>query len=165
MNADERQVLMRALDSLSSVTVDTHVYAHQRQYNESAYDYDVLGRQILISRMLAEFVGIPHEHLLPGEFYEDESDLPGLLVYTPTKRSAEGEPLLDSEKKWLQANVLPVLNHVSGVSDSDDAVLRCVKREIAEVAGYPDLSRYRLMLENEVKPLYFNAYVPVESGE
>lgn len=160
MTADELHVLTSALDSLSSVQVDTHVYAHQKQYNESAYDYDVLGRQFMSKRLLAEFIGVPNEHMLPGEFYEDESDLEGLLLYTPSKRSSEGEPLTNAEKKWLQEKLLPMMHMLSGISDSDDAVLRCTRRRVAEAAG-SNLSSYRLLYENEVKPLYLKSYQPL----
>ena len=158
MNTNERQVLMQALDTLSNVQVDTHVYAHQKQYGVGVYDYDMLGRQIICKRMLAEFVGIPQAHLLPGEFYEDESDIPDLLVYTPTIRSSNAEPLTTEEKKWLQIKILTAMDYLSGVSDSDAAVLRCAKRRVAEVSGYPELSRYRLLHEKEIKPLYFQEY-------
>lgn len=160
MNADERQVLAAALDSLSNIQVDTHVYSHQKQYGENAYDYDVLGRQILSKRLLAEFIGVPNEHMLPGEFYEDESDLEGLLLYTPAKRSGDGEPLTHAEKKWLQEKLLPMMYFLSGLSDSDDAVLRCARRRVAEAAG-SNLSSYRLLYENEVKPLYLKSYQPI----
>lgn len=162
MTDDEHQVLATALDSLSNVRVDTHVYAHQRQYNESAYDYDVLGRQMLSKRLLAEFVGVPNEHMLPGEFYEDESDLEGLMLYTPSKRSSVGEPLNYEEKKWLQEKLLPMMHFLSGISDSDDAVLRCTRRRVAETAG-SNLSSYRLLYENEVTPLYLKTYQPLEA--
>ena len=161
MTADERKVLMSALDSLSSIRVDTHVYAHQKQYNESAYDYDVLGRQIMCKRLLAEFVGVPNEHMLPGEFYEDDSDLAGLFLYTPSKRSSVGETLNYEEKKWLQEKLLPMMYFLSGLYDSDDAVLRCTRRQVAEVAG-SNLSPYRLLHEKEVKPLYLKSYQPLE---
>lgn len=162
MTSEERKVLMRALSSLSCVLVDTHIYAsHRVSSGGEMYDYSGLGRQVMGKRLLAEIIGIPQSYMLPGEFYEDESDLPGLLMYTPDKRSAEGEPLINEEKKWLQTKLLPVLAHISGVSDSDDAVLRCIRREVAEVAGYPNLSHFRLLYEKTVGPLYFKSYDPL----
>lgn len=159
MTSDERQVLERVLSSLDAVQVDTYVYSHNgRRNSDDAYNYDGLGRQLMGKRMIAELLGIPQEHMLPGEFYEDESDLPDLHVYTPAIRSGDDEPLTSTEKVWIQTILLPVLSHLSGLSDSDDAVLRCVRREVAEVAGYPNLSHYRLMLEKEVKPLFFRDY-------
>lgn len=130
MIVKERQTLMQVLDILANVQVDTHVYAHQQQYGVVAYDYDMLGRQIMCTRKLAEFVGIPQAHMLPGEFYEDESDIPNLLMYTPAHRSLDTEPLTPEEKKWLQHELLSVMDHLSGVSDSDAALQRLDRKSV-----------------------------------
>lgn len=69
----------------------------------------------------------------------------------------------DPTSPWTEilehsATMSVVLDGIVGVHDADDACRRVVLREIAEVAGYPNLAHYRLLMETEVKPLYFKEY-------
>lgn len=159
MNTEERRILTSALSSLSAIEIDLHVY--KASDRKEVYDYDVLGRIIMGKRLLAELLGVPQHHMLPGEYYDEESSPDDLSHYTPAIKSEDGQPLNSKEREWLQRVVLSTVSHIHGLSDGDDGSLRCIKREIAEVAGYPDLSRFRLMYEKDVKPLYLKSYQPL----
>lgn len=117
MNINERRVLTSALNSLSVIEPDLHVYT--KTDRKDKYNYDCLGRIMIGKWMLAEMLGVPEQHLLPGESSCDAED----------GRCA--------------------------------ATVRCIKRKIAEVAGHPDLSHFRLLCENEVQPLYLDSYQPL----
>lgn len=159
MTGDERRILTSALSSLSSIEPDLHVY--KASDRKEPYDYDTLGRVIMGKRLLAELLGVPQHHMLPGEYYDEESSLDDLSRFAPACRSEDGQPLNSKEKAWLQRVVLSTLSHIGGLSDADDGSLRCIKREVAEVSGYPDLSHFRLMYEKTVGPLYLKTYQPL----
>lgn len=159
MTADERLVLTYALSSLSSVELDLHVYKITDR--RETYNYDCIGRVAMGKRLLAELIGSPHYHMLPGEYYDDDSSPEELLTFTPTVRSEDGQPLNRKEKEWLQRVVLSTLSHIHGLTDADAGSLRCISRRVAEVSGYPDLGRFSLLYEDQVKPLYLQSYQPL----
>lgn len=157
MTNDERKVLLNTLESLDVTVVDTHVYSHTAGGTVDLYNYRAIGKMVVAKRMIAELLGIPHKYLMSGENWdEEEIELDATCRFaTP---SVPGEPLTRQEKQWLIDTVLVVLNGIGGLNDGDEACLRVATRRIAEVAGYPDLSHYRLLGEHTVKPIYFRAY-------
>lgn len=156
MTPNEHMVLDDALNTLSNIQIDTHVYRHTGNSDvHTLYDYAAIGKHALALRMLSELLGRTFSFLLPGEYCDEDTTLKDLRVYTPIPRSEHGAPLTDSEKRWLIEVVLVVMGGIGGVTDSDDACLRVTRRKIAEVARYPDLRNYRLMMEDEVTPKFF----------
>lgn len=162
MTPREREILTRALSTLDNIQVDLHVYSHasttHRVRRDSLYDYEVLGRLMLGRRMLSELLGQQRKYLLPGEYVDEEDFDDEVLEYVPFPRSKDDEPLTDNERRWMSKVLLVVLDGIAGVTDTDDACRRVLLREIAEVAGYPNLAHYRLLMESEVKPLFFEEY-------
>lgn len=156
MTNEERRALSNALDSLSRIAVDPYVCNSHRNMSQERYDYSAVGRQLLAMRMMAELVNAPQMHMLPGEFYEDETDSPELYRFVPQQVWYGNEPLDDVGKGWLVSVLLPMLNPLVGMNDSDNASLRCVRRAIAEVADIPNLHEYQLMYEHTIKPLFFH---------
>lgn len=151
----DKELLKKILDTLSGVSLEIGVPAHRQ--STDIYNFNAIGKAFVIKRILAEMAGANlNEHLLPGEY---PAESPGEFeemhrFYTELKT-----PWLSKEDKlYLQTKVLPLFNELSGVSDSDDACLRCAARMVAEVCGYPHLSHYRLLMEKEVKPLYNKKY-------
>ena len=107
MTANERRILWDVVNSLSSIRLDLHVY--DTTVPRERYDYDALGRIVMANRVLSELLGDPWDHMLPGEYHDDESVLADVSDFTPTPRSEEGQPLTTSEQMWLQQVVLPML--------------------------------------------------------
>lgn len=149
-------MLRSVLDTLSSTRIDLRVYRHTSKPDAlELYNYSSLGKSMLALRMLSELLCRQYEFLLPGEYWDDDTTLDELRVYTPVDRSDYDEPLTDSEKRWLIQVLLVVMDGVGGIDDGDDACLRVARRKIAEVARYPNLSHYRLMMEDNVVPKFF----------
>lgn len=162
MTETEHKVLRSVLDTLSGTKIDLHVYRHTSKPDAlELYNYGSLGKTLLALRMLSELLGRQFYFLLPGEYCDDDTTLDDLRVYTPGDRSDFDEPLTNSEKRWLIQVLLVVMNGVSGIDDGDDACLRVARRKVAEVAGYPFLNHYRLMMEDTVKPKFFFEYTPL----
>lgn len=156
MTSNERDVLSHALQSLDSAAID--------YWNPTGANYEAVGRAVMAKRALAEILARDTEdvarYALPGEYIDEDATFVDLCHFTYP--SSVGTPLTVKEKTIIERKVLDVLQGVSGISDGDDACIRCAKRMIAEVLGITPLSRYRLMLENDVKPLYFKEYTPNE---
>lgn len=159
MTLDERRVLTSALASLSSIELDLHVY--KLSDRREPYNFDVIGRVVMGRRLLAELLGVPQHYMLPGECYDEESHPGDLNNFTPAILSKDEQPLNKKEKMWLQLVVLHTVSHINGLSDGDASSVRCIARKVAEVAGYSDLSHFRLMYEDVVKPLYLKSYQPL----
>jgi hypothetical protein len=162
MTPKEYSVLSDALQSLTVSVVDDHAYNHNRSQSDQidSYNYRAIGKMVMGKRMLAELLARPFGNLLPGET-DDEEDTTLDEMCRFINPSPHDRPLNNREKQFLINVVLIVLDGVGGLGDGDEACIRVAKRRIAEVAGYPDLGRYRLMMENEVKPLYFQEYQPL----
>lgn len=158
MSPNETSTLLSALNTLGGTQIDYHNYG-----KDSLYNFEVIGKVVVAKRVLAEILGLDiNQYLLPGESeFEDGDDKQDWQRFTSPSSSLE---LTLKEKTFLQKTLMPMLDKVSGVYDSDDACLRCVRRMIAEVSGYPDLSHYRLLREDNIKPLYFKQYTPITSS-
>lgn len=172
MTPTERKVVSDALSGLDSVIVDDYVYPHVRLDVKAfgtaidLYDYRAHGKMVIGKRMLAELLGRPQDYLLSGECYDeeyaDEDPISELCRFVDP--SDTETPLSTKEKQWLIDTVLMVLDGIGGVGDGDQACMRVARRRIAEVAGHPELTWFRLMMEEDVNPLYFQEYQAVSEG-
>ena len=155
MSPNEKHILNQVLITIGSINAD--------YYGSPLYNFDCIGRLVLVKRMLAEIIDLDiNDYLLPNE-----SKFEGIDEYGYNNNREEWikfikpclkDNLTDKEVKFLLETLLPTINKIPAVDDSDSACLRCAKRMVAEVAGYHDLKHYRLMYEDEVKPIYFKDY-------
>lgn len=155
MSLSEKEVLEKALSSLDGVNID--IYTHYHSGAKERYDFTAIGKMMVVKRMLAEMLSKDlNDYLMPGESEAtDDEEMKDLFrFYNPMKN----DNLEKKDKLFLLNTVLPMLDKLGGINDSDDACLRCAKRMIAEVAGYEFLNHYRLMREEDVKPLYYKNY-------
>lgn len=71
---------------------------------------------------------------------------------------------MNDKQREVLLSAISTIHGVEGVSDSDDACLRCAARMIAEVLGLP-FGEYRLLKEpNPPGPLYYSDYKQVSEG-
>lgn len=158
LSTSQKSVLKKALESLSHVQLDYYTYGNNRV---EVYDYASIGKMVLAQRALAELLGEDiNQYLLPGESPMDIEDGDDPNDWQRFISSTETSELTPKEKKFILNTILPMLKNLGGIHDSDDASLRCAKRMIAEAAGYPELSHYRLLMEKDIKPLYYKNYEP-----
>jgi hypothetical protein len=145
MNDKQREVLLRAYNSFDI----------QTEY----FDFEIIGKVMVIRRMLAELLCLNLlNHIMPGEYTDDDTGLPDELRFIEEKElSTKGEQSLTKDEQYLLEQVLRFSSGMSGLTDSDDACLRCARRMLAEVLGKP-LNGYGLMGERELKPIYYKDY-------
>lgn len=144
MNDKQRKVLMSAYNSFNVET--------------GYHDYEVIGKILVIRRMLAEILGLSlRDNVMPGEGVDDDDDVQEKRFIGENDLSSNEEKSLTKSEQNLLRQVLGVSKGMYGVTDGDDACIRCARRMIAEVAGEP-IEYYRLMMEKEVKPLYYKEY-------
>jgi hypothetical protein len=153
MSPKEKEVLISALNSLNNTFID-----YYNTNSPERYDFNSLGKVIIAKRYLAEFLDLQEElnnYLLPGESQIDIAEGDDPRDWYNFTNYSQSENLTEKEKEFLVKQVLPLLDGLSGVYDGDNAVIRCVRRMIAEVARFEPLSKYRLLFENEVSNKYF----------
>lgn len=139
MTPKQYEILKRAYESLD-VSLDSD-------------DYTAIGKLIVVRRKLAELLGVSiKNNPLPGEYFDDEDDEE--LENRFINKSPQDTPLTENEKKFIK-HCLNLLSNVGGLSDSDDACLRCSTRMLAELCDYEPLAHYRLLYEKEVKRMYY----------
>lgn len=163
MTPNERAVLTEALHTLESVVVDHYMSDHQLSNTPDLYDYRSVGKMVIGKRILSELLSQPFNNLMPGEQYHEDVEYDDHLedFYRFTIPGDYNTPLTTTEKQFLISKLLGGLEGIGGLGDIDDACMRVARRQIAEVAGYPDLRRYRLLFESTVKPMYFHDYQPL----
>ncbi len=160
MTQEEFNVLSSALHTLKLIKFDFHIYKNNNQ-NEPL-NFHSLGKIVYAKRVLNEALGLKidqlHEVLLPGEtnFDDEDDDINDWYQFT-SPFTINNESLSLKEKKIIYKLVYLNIQNMCGISDSDDACLRCCKREIAEVLGLP-LKNNFLLFEKEVSPKYFKNY-------
>lgn len=141
MNEKQKEVLLKAYGSFDIET--------------GYYDFEIIGKVVVIRRMLAELLQLDiYEHIMPGEYIDDEDGIQELRFIKEKELSSKGEQSLTKSEESLLNHILKISTGMTGVTDADDACLRCARRMLAEVLGLP-LANYRLMAEQEVKPLYY----------
>lgn len=155
-----KEVLEKALMTIESTQIDYIKYDHKKP---GAFNFEAIGKVILVKRMLAELIGADINHyLLPGEpvFEEGDDKRDWIHFISPI----EDEPT-SSQLNFLLNTLLPSCDGLSGIQDSDDACIRCFRRMIAEVAGYPELKHYGLLGKMKDEPLYYSGYQSKESDK
>jgi hypothetical protein len=164
MTENELTLFNRLLNTLDGVVINYYTNFTIGKNNSERYDYAQIGKMVFAKRVIAELIGADiNKYLFPGESVfneekDDEDDIEDWLHFF--KKNQKDLPLTVDVKKFLKKELLTVLSNLSGLNDSDDACLRCASRMLAEVIGEPELNRYRLMMEKELKPLYFKEYSP-----
>jgi hypothetical protein len=152
MSPLEKKVLASALNTLSSSFID--YYNYNKEIKER-FNFDKMGRAIMAKRMMAELLDVGfgiNQYLLPGESPCEEDDNP--KDWYNFAKPSTSEKLTEKEKEYLKNTLLPIMNKLSGLNDSDDACLRVCTRKIAELAGYQPIGHYRLLGETGVEYKY-----------
>lgn len=136
------QILNSSLETLQTIEV---------MYD----DYESIGRLIVARRYLAELLDKNlQDYVLPGEsnLPEDKDDI--FCHFIDTAFNAQTDEYTQAQMMIVK-NLIAIIRKIGGMSDSDDACLRCTVRMLAETLPEEDLSQYRLLYEKEIKNLYY----------
>ena len=149
MLPSERTTLLKALDTLDGIRHDLHNYNKDSKHS---HNFTSLGSWLAARRMLAELLNLDiNDYLLPGECNIDylEDDVDEYRVFTAP--SDNTSPLSEKEKKFVLGTILPAIDNIMGLYDSDDACVRCLRRMLGEVVDRENLEKYRLLGEGRKK--------------
>jgi hypothetical protein len=136
------QILKSSLETLQTIEV---------MYD----DYESIGRLMVARRYLAELLNENlQDYALPGEstLPEDKDDIACHFIDTSFNHHTDK---YTQSQIMIVKNLMMIIRKIGGMSDSDDACLRCAVRMLAETLPEEDLSKYRLLYEKEVKNLYY----------